>query len=372
MMKTHSFHYDLPEHLIAQHPSDRRDESRLMLLDGDTGETGHRRFSDLPGLLSPGDCLVLNNTRVIPARLIGVREDSGTAVEVLLLRRIDGDVWDTIVRPGRRIRTGHRLQFIPGRLDAEVIAVKEDGNRLIRFKYAGTFETILSEAGTLPLPPYIHEQLADPERYQTVYAKLDGSAAAPTAGLHFTPELLAELKAGGIRIAELTLHVGLGTFRPVKAERIDDHQMHAESFILPEAAVDLIEQTRAEGGRIVCVGTTTIRVLESVAAKHGRLVPMSGSTDIFIYPGFPFRIVDRLVTNFHLPESTLIMLVSAFAGHDAVMSAYREAVAEAYRFFSFGDAMLVSRRHVPASEPMTWTPDFRLIASEVTNAYDRD
>lgn len=365
MMKTNSFNYDLPEHLIAQHPADRRDASRLMLLDGDTGLTRHRVFSDLPDLLSPGDCLVLNNTRVIPARLIGVRADTGTAVEVLLLRRLEGDVWDTIVHPGRRVRTGHRLEFIPGRLTAEVISIQEGGNRLIRFDYTGTFETVLSEAGTLPLPPYIHEQLSDPERYQTVYATMNGSAAAPTAGLHFTPELLGRLKERGISIAELTLHVGLGTFRPVKAERIHDHLMHAEQFSLSQTAVDTIERTRASGGRIVAVGTTSVRVLESVAAKHGRLQPMCGTTDIFIYPGFAFKVVDRLITNFHLPESTLIMLVSAFAGQNQVMAAYREAVSEAYRFFSFGDAMLITRRSIPENGLDPVMPDFNLIPSEV-------
>ncbi len=347
MMMTHDFHYDLPERLIAQHPADRRDASRLMLLDGRTGHTGHSVFSSLPSLLEPGDCLVMNNTRVIPARLIGCRSDTRTPVEVLLLRRVEGDTWDAIVRPGRRIRKGHQLEFIPGRLTAEVTDVLSDGNRLVRFQYSGTFETVLSEAGTLPLPPYIHEQLTDPERYQTVYARMEGSAAAPTAGLHFTPELLDSLRARGITTAELTLHVGLGTFRPVKAERIEEHPMHAEHFCLPAETVAAIERTRAAGGRIVSVGTTTTRVLESVAARYGALRPLCGSTDIFIYPGFQFRVVDRLITNFHLPESTLIMLVSAFAGHEAVMAAYREAVAAEYRFFSFGDAMLLTRREMP-------------------------
>jgi len=361
---TRSFHYELPEHLIAQHPAERRDSSRLLLLDGDTGRTRHHVFSELPDLLSPGDCLVMNNTRVIPARLIGAREDTGTAVEVLLLQRLEGDLWDTIVRPGRRIRTGHRLTFIPGRLSAEVVAVRENGNRLIRFEYAGTFETVLSEAGTLPLPPYIHEQLADPERYQTVYARMDGSAAAPTAGLHFTPELLDRLREKGIQTAELTLHVGLGTFRPVKADRIEEHQMHAERFWLSGDTVDTIRETRQRGGKVVAVGTTTIRVLESVAARFGELKPVSGSTDIFIYPGFRFRVVDRLITNFHLPESTLIMLVSAFAGQENTLSAYREAVSHAYRFFSFGDAMLIDRQSSPPEIEGYQERPFHLIKSE--------
>lgn len=347
MMMTSSFHYDLPEQLIAQHPAARRDASRLMLLDGDSGAVAHRVFSDLPGLLEPGDCLVLNNTRVIPARLIGCRTDSRTPVEVVLLRRLTADVWETIVRPGRRVRQGHQLEFIPGRLYAEVQNVLPDGNRLLRFKYEGAFEAVLAEAGQLPLPPYIHEKLQDPERYQTVYACHDGSAAAPTAGLHFTPELLAEIRARGVATTQLTLHVGLGTFRPVKAKSVEEHQMHAEYFTLPASTVEAINSARATGGRVIAVGTTTTRVLESVAARFPELKPLSGSTDIFIYPGFEFKMVDRLITNFHLPESTLIMLVSAFAGKEAVMAAYKEAVAREYRFFSFGDAMLLNRRTKP-------------------------
>ncbi len=364
MMKTSSFHYDLPEKLIAQHPAARRDASRLMLLDGETGNVEHKIFSDLPDFLSAGDCLVLNNTRVIPARLIGCRSDSRTPVEVVLLRRLSADVWETIVRPGRRIRQGHQLEFIPNRLTAEVQTVKPDGNRLLRFSYEGTFEAVLDEAGQLPLPPYIHEKLEDPERYQTVYACHSGSAAAPTAGLHFTPELLAAIRARGVTTAELTLHVGLGTFRPVKAASIENHEMHAEYFTLPANAVDAINKTRKAGGRIVAVGTTTTRVLESVAARFPELKPLSGSTDIFIYPGFKFKIVDRLITNFHLPESTLIMLVSAFAGLEAVMAAYKEAVACEYRFFSFGDAMLLSRRQTP--EPGVELPN-RDFCLNITN-----
>jgi len=369
MMMTSSFYYDLPEQLIAQHPAARRDASRLMLLDGDSGAVTHRVFSDLPGLLEPGDCLVLNNTRVIPARLIGCRTDSRTPVEVVLLRRLSADLWETIVRPGRRVRQGHQLEFIPDRLSAEVESVLPDGNRLLRFKYEGAFEAVLSEAGQLPLPPYIHEKLQDPERYQTVYACHDGSAAAPTAGLHFTPELLAEIRARGVATTQLTLHVGLGTFRPVKARSVEEHQMHAEYFTLPASTVEAINSTRAAGGKIIAVGTTTTRVLESVAAKYPELKPLSGSTDIFIYPGFEYKIVDRLITNFHLPESTLIMLVSAFAGKEAVMSAYKEAVEREYRFFSFGDAMLLNRRTKPLEDVEPISRDFNL---DVTDDFSAD
>lgn len=343
MNRTQDFHYDLPEELIAQHPAERRDDSRLLCLDGDTGQISHGEFSRLPDLLEPGDCLIVNNSRVIPARLLGARQDSGSAVEVLLLKRLDRTGWETIVRPGRRVRTGHRLVFIPGRLEAEVRAVLPNGNRILQFVFQETWENILDEAGILPLPPYIHEQLQDPQRYQTIYASRDGSAAAPTAGLHFTPELLAALENRGIRRAELTLHVGLGTFRPVRETYIQHHTMHEEYYELPEETAELIRQTRDRGGRIVAVGTTSCRVLESVAAQ-GELRPCSGWTDIFIYPGFRFQVVDLLITNFHLPESTLIMLVSAFAGRERVLAAYAEAIRCRYRFFSFGDAMLISRQ----------------------------
>lgn len=343
MIRKHDFYYDLPQELIAQHPAERRDSSRLLRLDGNTGEVTHHGFSRLPELLEPGDCLVVNNSRVIPARLLGARQDSGHAVEVLLLKRIDRTDWETIVRPGRRVRGGHRLVFVPGRLEADVLSVQPNGNRIVRFDFQGIWESILAEAGVMPLPPYIHEQLQDPERYQTVYASRDGSAAAPTAGLHFTPELLAELEQRGIRKAELTLHIGLGTFRPVREEIIQHHTMHEEYYELPEETVNLIRQTRSSGGRIVAVGTTSCRVLESVAAG-GELKPCSGWTDIFIYPGFQFKVVDLLITNFHLPESTLIMLVSAFAGRERVLAAYAEAIRHRYRFFSFGDAMLISRQ----------------------------
>jgi S-adenosylmethionine:tRNA ribosyltransferase-isomerase len=342
MTRRSDYHYELPEHLIAQQPAKRRDQSRLLLLDGASGRTEHRLFADLPDLLAPGDCLVVNNSRVLPARLLGVRSDSGAPVEVLLLRRLNQTDWSAIVRPGRRVRTGHDLVFIPECLSAKVLAVRPDGNREIRFAYAGVWEEVLAAAGTMPLPPYIHERLADPERYQTVYAKAEGSVAAPTAGLHFTPELLERLHSRGIAIAELTLHVGLGTFRPVKSEDIRDHVMHAEVYDLPEAAVRTIQACRSAGGRIIAVGTTACRVLETVAAEHGQLRPQSGESDLFIYPGYTFRVIDRLLTNFHLPESTLIMLVAAFAGREHVLAAYREAVALQYRFFSFGDACLIS------------------------------
>ncbi|MEA4888248.1 MAG: tRNA preQ1(34) S-adenosylmethionine ribosyltransferase-isomerase QueA [Clostridiaceae bacterium] len=344
MIRKQDFFFELPEHLIAQHPLDRRDQSRLLQMNGNTGAVEHHYFHELPDLLCPGDCLVLNNSKVLPARLLGARRDSGTPVEILLLRRLTTTDWEVIVHPGRRVRTGHLLDFIPGRLGAEVISVLPDGNRIVRFEFQGVWEEILAEAGTMPLPPYIHERLADPGRYQTVYASQDGSAAAPTAGLHFTPDLLADIRSRGIRIAELTLHVGLGTFRPVKEDNILDHAMHEEYYILPEEAVREIEASRREGGRIVSVGTTSCRVLEAVATETGRLQPHNGWTKIFIYPGYTFKVVDLLITNFHLPESTLIMLVSAFAGREHVLAAYQEAIKQNYRFFSFGDAMLISKK----------------------------
>lgn len=344
MIKKHDFYYDLPTELIAQHPLEHRDQSRLLVLDGNTGVVDHQSFRDLPRFLHSGDCLVLNNSRVLPARLLGVREDSRTAVEVLILRRLNHTDWEAIVHPGRRVRQGHKLEFIPGRLSAEIINVLPGGNRIVHFFFSGIWEEILAEAGTMPLPPYIHEQLEDPERYQTVYASQDGSAAAPTAGLHFTPELLTVLRDKGVRVAELTLHVGLGTFRPVKAENILEHEMHEEYYQLPEAAVASIQDSRGEGGRIIAVGTTSCRVLESVATETGRLQASSGSTRIFIYPGYTFKVIDGLITNFHLPESTLIMLVSAFAGRDHILAAYQAAIENRYRFFSFGDAMLISRK----------------------------
>lgn len=344
MIKKNDFYYDLPPELIAQHPLERRDQSRLLVLDGQTGSIDHRNFFELPDFLQAGDCLVLNNSRVLPARLLGVRADTRTAVEVLLLRRLTDTDWETIVQPGRRVRTGHQLEFIAGLLTAEVMSVLPGGNRIVRFHFNGIWEEILASAGTMPLPPYIHEQLADPERYQTVYASQDGSAAAPTAGLHFTPQLLGHLRSKGVRIAELTLHVGLGTFRPVKVDNILEHDMHEEFYDLPQSAVEAIAASRSEGGRIIAVGTTSCRVLESVASERGHLEPMSGSTRIFIYPGYEFKVIDALITNFHLPESTLIMLVSAFAGREQVLAAYQAAIDNQYRFFSFGDAMLISRK----------------------------
>lgn len=345
MIKKADFNYFLPEDLIAQHPLMQRDQSRLLLLDGCTGQVSHHVFSDLPDFLESGDCLVLNNTRVIPARLLGQRSDSTTPVEFLLLKRLNETDWEVIVRPGRRVRPGHRITFIPGVLEAEVLSICDDGNRIVRFEFSGVFESVLDQAGTMPLPPYIHEKLQDRERYQTVYAKFDGSAAAPTAGLHFTPELLDLLRQKGINIVEVTLHVGLGTFRPVKADNILDHMMHAEYYELPAATVEAVKQAKASGHRVIAVGTTSNRVLEAVASAHGgQLVAGAGWTDIFIYPGYAFKIVDALITNFHLPESTLLMLVSAMAGREHVLNAYEIAIQEQYRFFSFGDAMFITRR----------------------------
>lgn len=341
-MKTSDFYFDLPEELIAQSPIERRDQSRLMQLDGGTGEIKHLSFSQLPSLLRAGDCLVLNNTRVIPARLLGARKDTGAAIEILLLKRLDERLWETIVRPGKKLRPGHVVTFLDGRLTAEILEVLPSGNRLVAFQYQGIWEEILDEAGVMPLPPYIREQLEDRERYQTVYAKTNGSAAAPTAGLHFTPELLEEIKAMGVRVAELTLHVGLGTFRPVKSGDILDHEMHSEWYSITPEAAETIQDTRDSGGRVVAVGTTSCRTLETLAQKSTRIQPGSGWTNIFIYPGYKFRCVDALITNFHLPESTLIMLVSAFSGKDFVLQAYNEAVKAKYRFFSFGDAMFLT------------------------------
>jgi len=351
MIKKSDFSYLLPENLIAQHPLDRRDSSRLLVLHNETGRAEgrqpgieHRRFNELPEFLRAGDCLVINNTRVLPARLLGARRDSSTAVEFLLLHRISTTDWEVIVRPGRRVRPGHVIDFIPGLLSAEVLEMLPSGNRIVRFMFSGIWEEILDKAGTMPLPPYIHEQLADRSRYQTVYASRDGSAAAPTAGLHFTPELLTMIRSMGVEIAELTLHVGLGTFRPVKHDNILDHPMHAEYYELSAEAAEQINRCRANGGRVIAVGTTSCRVLETVADEQGRLKPAAGWTDIFIYPGYRFKIIDALVTNFHLPESTLIMLVSALAGRNEIMAAYQTAIEHEYRFFSFGDAMLIYRR----------------------------
>ena len=339
-MNVKDFYFDLPPELIAQDPLEDRSASRLLVMDKRTGEIRHRVFRDSVAYIRPGDCLVINDTKVIPARLFGVRADTGTKVEILLLKRREGDVWETLVKPGRKCRPGAELVFGDGLLKATVLEVAEDGNRLIRFCYEGIFEEVLDRLGQMPLPPYITHELKDKNRYQTVYAKNDGSAAAPTAGLHFTEELLNQIRAQGAEIAHVTLHVGLGTFRPVKVENVLDHHMHSEFYIIEEEEAAKINRAKAAGGRIICVGTTSCRTLESAAAPDGTLKPGSGFTDIFIYPGYSFKILDCLITNFHLPESTLVMLVSALAGREHVLHAYEEAIRERYRFFSFGDACL--------------------------------
>ena len=341
MMKLSDFNYNLPEELIAQDPLEKRDNSRLMVLHRETGEIEHKHFYDVIDYLNPGDCLVVNNARVIPARLMGVKEETGASIEVLLLKRKEEKVWETLVKPGKKARVGARISFGDGLLVGEVIDIVEEGNRLIRFEYDGIFEEILDQLGQMPLPPYITHQLQDKNRYQTVYAKYDGSAAAPTAGLHFTEELLEKIQAKGIRIAKVTLHVGLGTFRPVKEENVLDHHMHSEFYIVDEEAARVINETRASGGRVISVGTTSTRTLETVAEPDGHIPVKSGWTDIFIYPGYQFKAVDCLITNFHLPESTLIMLVSALADRETILHAYEVAVQERYRFFSFGDAMMI-------------------------------
>lgn len=340
-MKTSDFYYELPKELIAQHPTAKRDNSRLMLVNPATQSIGHTHFSEIINYIDAGDCLVLNNTKVIPARLLGVKRDTGVHVEFLLLNRRADDEWEVIVRPGRRLRQGSVVDFMPGELSAEITEVLPTGNRVVKFFFNGIWEEILDKAGTMPLPPYIIEKLADPSRYNTVYAKYDGSAAAPTAGLHFTPELLAALQAKGVKLAYVTLHVGLGTFRPVKAENIAEHHMHSEYYELPPETAQLINEVKASGHKIIAVGTTSTRTVESVYHNNGKVVPETGWTDIFIYPGFKFGVIDGLITNFHLPESTLMMLVSAIAGKDFIFSAYAEAVKEKYRFFSFGDAMFI-------------------------------
>ncbi len=340
-MKKSDFYFDLPEELIAQTPLEKRDSSRLMCLDRVTGEVSHRVFTDLEELLRPGDCLVMNDSRVLPARLLGARE-SGGAVEVLLLRDLGEGRWECLTRPGRKTKPGVKLSFGSGELTAEVESVAEGGNRIIRFNYEGIFLEVLERLGKMPLPPYIKEELQDAERYQTVYSRELGSAAAPTAGLHFTRELLDRISAKGVRECFITLHVGLGTFRPVKEDEIEDHDMHSEFCIVPEETARIINETKAAGGRVVCVGTTSCRTLESFANPDGTMDAKSGWTNIFIYPGYKFKCMDALVTNFHLPESTLVMLVSAFAGREHVLNAYAEAVRERYRFFSFGDAMFIS------------------------------
>ena len=341
-MKKSDFYFDLPEELIAQDPLEDRSGSRLLMLDRETGETRHRVFHDIVDYLAPGDCLVLNNTKVIPARLLGVKEDTGAAVEVLLLKRRDKDVWETLVRPGKKCRPGAKLVFGDGLLKAEVQEVVEEGNRLIQFTYDGIFEEVLDQLGEMPLPPYITHKLQDKNRYQTVYAKYEGSAAAPTAGLHFTQELLQKIEAKGVKLAYVTLHVGLGTFRPVKEEDILDHHMHSEYYQVTEEAAKLINDTKKAGGRVICVGTTSCRTVESAADETGVVHAGCDNTEIFIYPGYRFKVLDCLITNFHLPESTLVMLVSALAGREHVLAAYEEAIREKYRFFSFGDAMFIT------------------------------
>ena len=340
-MKTSDFYYDLPQELIAQTPLDKRDTSRLMTLDRASGAVEHHHFYELPDFLNPGDCLILNNSRVLPARLLGQRLPGGGACEVLLLIDRGDKTWECLVRPGRKMRTGAKLSFGEGELTAQVVEELPDGNRLVRFAYEGIFLEVLERLGKMPLPPYIKEELQDQERYQTVYSKVLGSAAAPTAGLHFTPELLEKIAARGVGIGYVTLHVGLGTFRPVKEEEITEHEMHSEFCTIPQETADLINRTKANGGRCICVGTTSCRTLESWAAEDGHMEAKAGWTKNYIYPGYKFKVMDGLVTNFHLPESTLIMLVSAFAGREHILAAYQEAVKERYRFFSFGDAMFL-------------------------------
>lgn len=341
-MKTSDFYYDLPPELIAQTPLEKRDESRLLCLDKATGEWSHHHFYELPDFLRAGDCLILNNSRVLPARLLGRRLPGGGACEVLLLQDKGDKVWECLVRPGKHLREGARVSFGDGELTAEIAEVLPDGNRLVRFDYNGIFLEVLERLGKMPLPPYIKEELQDQERYQTVYSKVNGSAAAPTAGLHFTPELLERIAAKGVGVGYVTLHVGLGTFRPVKEDEIEQHDMHSEYCTIPKETADLINRTKANGGRVICVGTTSCRTIESWAGEDGTMTATGGWTNIYIYPGYRFKVMDALVTNFHLPESTLIMLVSALAGREHVLAAYEEAVRERYRFFSFGDAMFIS------------------------------
>ena len=343
-LNVHSYNYDLPEELIAQDPLSDRTASRLLVMDKKTGGISHRLFRDITEFLKHGDCLVINDTKVIPARLMGTKKDTGGAVEILLLKRLKDkkDEWEALAGPGKKARPGDVIVFGNGELECEILEIVEDGNRIIKFSYEGIFEEILDKLGSMPLPPYIKNQLKEKDRYQTVYAKNEGSAAAPTAGLHFTGELLKKIEDKGVNIARITLHVGLGTFRPVKVENIKEHKMHSEHFVITPEAADIINKTKDSGGRIISVGTTSTRTLESAADDSGHIKPVTSDTSIFIYPGYGFKVVDALITNFHLPESTLIMLVSAFAGREKVLNAYKEAVKEKYRFFSFGDAMFIS------------------------------
>ncbi len=341
MMKKEDFYFELPQELIAQDPLEDRSGSRLLVLDKESGEIEHRTFRDIKEYLEPGDCLVINDTKVIPARLIGSKVGTNAKIEILLLKRKENDIWETLVKPGKKAKPGTKISFCEGLLIGEVLDVVDEGNRLIQFSYEGIFEEILDQLGQMPLPPYITHQLEDKNRYQTVYAKHSGSAAAPTAGLHFTPELLEEIKESGVEIAHVTLHVGLGTFRPVKVENIQEHHMHSEFYRIEASEAEKINRAKREGHRVICVGTTSCRTVESAAKPDGTLSECSGWTEIFIYPGYRFKVLDCLLTNFHLPESTLIMLVSALAGREHVLHAYEEAVKERYRFFSFGDAMLI-------------------------------
>ena len=341
-LKKSDFYFDLPKELIAQDPLADRASSRLLCLDKHTGATSHHVFREVVNYLKPGDCLVLNNTKVIPARLYGVKEDTGAAIEVLLLKRKEDNQWETLVRPGKKCKPGTRLVFGEGLLHAQVLDVLEEGNRLIRFEYDGIFEEILDQLGEMPLPPYITHKLQDKNRYQTVYAKYEGSAAAPTAGLHFTKELLARIEEMGVKLAYVTLHVGLGTFRPVKEDNVLEHHMHSEYYQVTEEAANTINETKKNGGRVICVGTTSCRTVESAADEQGMVQPGCDNTEIFIYPGYRFKVLDALITNFHLPESTLVMLVSALAGREHILHAYEEAIRERYRFFSFGDAMFIA------------------------------
>lgn len=340
-MNVKDFYFDLPQELIAQDPLEDRAASRLLVLNKETGQVTHRGFRDIVEYLRPGDCLVINDTKVIPARLFGVKEDTGAKIEVLLLKRGQNDVWETLVKPGKKARPGTRISFGDGLLTGTVLKTVDEGNRLIQFSYEGIFEEILDRLGQMPLPPYITHQLKDKNRYQTVYAKHEGSAAAPTAGLHFTKELLAQIEGMGVKIAHVTLHVGLGTFRPVKVENVLDHHMHSEFYVVEESEAKKVNDTKAAGGRVICVGTTSCRTVESASTEEGILKAGTGWTDIFIYPGYRFKVLDALITNFHLPESTLVMLVSALAGREQVLAAYEEAIEERYRFFSFGDAMFI-------------------------------
>ncbi len=344
-MDVKDFYYDLPQELIAQDPLEDRSSSRLMVLDKITGEVEHRHFKDITEYLRPGDCLVINNTKVIPARLYGVKEGTEAKIEILLLKRKENDIWETLVKPGKKCKIGTKIVFGEGILTGEVVDIVEEGNRLIQFHYEGIFEEILDRLGQMPLPPYITHQLQDKNRYQTVYAKYDGSAAAPTAGLHFTPELLQQVRDMGVEIAEVTLHVGLGTFRPVKETDVLKHHMHSEFYKIEQSEADKINKAKKEGHRVIAVGTTSTRTLESAADENGFLTEKSGWTEIFIYPGYQFKVIDALITNFHLPESTLVMLVSALAGREHVLAAYETAVEEKYRFFSFGDAMFIVDRN---------------------------